>query len=189
ALSYLSYTYVETPLRKDSNKSFLMFSGIGYIVLMGLLYLMPNISERLSNIPTEFSKPIHGMSSHGKTFKEVEVFGDITALNDSILLIGDSHARCYKAFLDTIGKTNNFNFRAITNNKYPLIPGIEKSDFPNLWEYEQYSKLIAITEKEIQKSNVILISSYWYNKIETIPQGLELMMKNIGKDKKVIILS
>lgn len=188
-LSYISYSFVEKPLRGKSNRKTVLFIIVTYLILGALLFFMP-ILKKSSSIPAKFIQPSFGLKSHANTFSEIEYFGDTQKLdNDSIILIGDSHALVYKSFLDTIGKMSNFNFETITNNAYPTIPGIDADDFSELRYRNQYNKLMKIAEPKIRNSKIIFISSVWSDRIKSLPVAFDEFMKKVDKSQKVIILS
>lgn len=189
-LSYLSYTFIEKPFRNKKNKTTILFLVVGYALLFGMMYFAAALRSKFSKTPVQYIQPFFGLSSHATHFTHVEQLGASNKVSDSILLLGDSHALAYKAFLDTAGKINNFNFRTITTNSIPTIPGVKKEDFIELKKnYEQYCKLIEIVEDELKSSKVILIASLWSEKVSSLPQALEQFIQSVDKHQKVIILS
>lgn len=187
--SLLSYTYIEKVFRNYTNKKFLINFSILISTLGIIFFIVPKVNTYLSPIPELYSKPVFGLSSHGKTFKAFDFLGDISKSNDSILLIGDSHALVYKRILDVSGNSYNYNFKTITNDLYPNIPNLDKEDFKSLFYYEQYENLMFETEKLIKESRIIIISSIWSKSIPSLKFAFEDFVKNLNSDQHVIILS
>ncbi|ANH80939.1 hypothetical protein A8C56_08035 [Niabella ginsenosidivorans] len=188
-LSYLSYLFIEKPYRKSSTKKFLTLVSCNAALLCGLFFIIPPINKRVIKIPDNFSRPIFGLKSHAQNFEKVDFLGDTSKPYDSLLLIGDSHALVYKSVLNNIGELYKFNFRTVTNNTYPNIPGIEKKDFPDVRYYNQYLKLIQPTSIELKNAHLIIIASIWLERIHSLPGSFESLVTNLRKDQKVIILS
>lgn len=188
-LSYISYKYIEVPFRKKNNAKF--FRSMGYLVatLIILLIFTPTVKKLFSrDLNPIYYQPTFGLKSHAKTFENVEEFGDTQKPESSILLLGDSHALAYKAFLNDIGIRNGFNFKTVTNDRYPTIPGISKEDFIGKRYFEQYQNLIKIATPEIIKSKVIIVSSVWSNEVPSLIPAFEHFVQSVSSDKKIIIL-
>jgi peptidoglycan/LPS O-acetylase OafA/YrhL len=189
SLSFISYKFFEVKYRKIDNKKIFFHYGAFLIVLICFLYLSPRFNLFNQNIPLRFIKPTFGVESHSNSFKKVEFIGDVQLPSDSILLIGDSHALVYKSILDEIGKKGKFNLKTLTNDRYPNIPGIRREDFSSTELYAQYSKIVENTVAEIQNSRIIMISSVWFDQINSLPEALEKFIKYVGPHKQIIILS
>ncbi|WP_223584167.1 acyltransferase family protein [Sphingobacterium sp. GVS05A] len=187
-LSITSYKFIEIKYRKIANKKAFVIYGISFLILGSVFFLSPRLNRDVLAIPERFSSPTFGLESHGASFKKVQYIGNIQISTDSILLIGDSHALVYKSILDEIGKQNRLNFRTITNDKYPNIPGIQRRDFSNLKLFNQYEKLIKITNEEVEKCKLIIVSSVWKDEIQTLSSALENFVKT-HPNKEIIILS
>ncbi|MBK1897730.1 acyltransferase family protein [Chryseobacterium paridis] len=189
-LSLFSYSFIESKFRKFSNKKFFITTLISILLLMFFYVNITKVNNYFSAIPIKYSKPSFGMNSHASSFKNVEVIGSgHLDKEQSFLLIGDSHALVYKSFFDEIGKKRNFSLKTITNNTYPNIQGINRSDFPNEELYNQYTKLADVTNIEIKNSKYIILASSWSDKITSLPSALENFVSKLPKDKKLIILS
>ncbi|MDM1355963.1 acyltransferase family protein [Myroides marinus] len=187
-LSWLSYTFVENVFRTyDNKKFFLRFGGI--IGGLGIVVFgMPRLNNYLSPIPEKYSKPTFGLESHGKDFKNVDFLGDVTRTNDSILLIGDSHALVNKKVLDVIGKEKGFNFYAISNNVYPPFPGILEDDFPDVINYNIYTNLVEKVKGGIASAKVIIISTSWSNRVPSAKEAFYRFLSEMKQKKKIVVL-
>ncbi|WP_184875166.1 hypothetical protein [Kaistella daneshvariae] len=75
---------------------------IGGISLAVFYYVTPQIAEQ-KKLPNINTQPIMGLKSDNVGF--IEKFGYAKS-NDSIILIGDSHALMLKPFVDKVGLEN-----------------------------------------------------------------------------------
>ena len=187
--SWLSYTYVENVFRTYLNKKFIIQFGVIVASLGGVVFAMPKLNSSTSSIPDIYSKPIYGLDSHGKTFARVGVLGDSLKTNDSILLIGDSHALVYKKVLDISGKENNFNVKTITNDLYPTIPSLDEKDFKALKYYNQYQRLIKESRELIKESKIIIVSSIWSKSIPSLERSFEELVQSLNSNQHIVIIS
>lgn len=186
-LSWVSYSFVESKFRKQNDTLFfktLISSSFVFLVLYGF---MPKISEQ-NKIPASFSSPVVGLNSHNEN--RVEKLGDITQ-NDSIVLIGDSHALALKPFLDDIGRKNHFSFYTLTRNTYPAINGIKKSDIPfeKQNKIEETNLLIATTERLIAENKIIIINSIGFERLPSLTSALYALAGKIKPNQKLILVS
>lgn len=188
-ISYLTYKFVEVPLRTQRTKPFTIRVGLIVFCIAVVFSMINSVNERIFNIPPDFSNPTVGLNSHGSTFKNIEVLGSQNNSNDSIMLIGDSHALVYKPFMDYIGKKNNFNFRTVTNDSYPVIPYLDRNDFPNEERYNQYKILTNEMKQELSRTKYIFFSSLYSEKVPSVTQALiKFIKKDLTKNQKLIIL-
>lgn len=188
-ISYLSYRYVENYFRRLKNVKFYFSLALPTMVIGILLLGFIRINRTVSNIPVQYAVPTFGRTSNGTYFEHVDILGDTTSQNDSIIFIGDSHTFAYLGFLDNVGKANHFSFKTISNDVYPTIPGIEQADFSELRYFNQYKKLIEITKSELDKCKTILIASTWTETVPSLPMAFDNFLKNINGKKSVYILS
>jgi peptidoglycan/LPS O-acetylase OafA/YrhL len=187
-ISYLSYRFVENYFRTLKNIKFYFSLALPTMVIGILLAGFIKINRTVSNIPLQYAVPTFGRTSNGTYFEHVDVLGDTTSKNDSILFIGDSHTFAYLGFLDNVGKANHFSFKTISNDVYPNIPGIAQEDFSEWRYFNQYKKLVEITQSELNKSNTILIASTWTETVPSLPMAFDNFLKNINGKKAVYIL-
>lgn len=187
-LSYVTYQLVENRFRSVSNKKILVILSFQFITLAVGIYSLTKLNQLVNFIPTEYLKPNINMESHNGTFKKTGYLGAIEKKNDSILLIGDSHAFIYKNLLETLGKEYNFNFRTVTNNLYPPLQGFVRDDFTNQAVFDQYVHLSNITSDEIKKSKYIILSSVWTKKVRNFEEVFFNFITSLQPNQKVIIL-
>ncbi|MCS4301646.1 acyltransferase family protein [Chryseobacterium sp. BIGb0232] len=187
-LSLFTYFTVESYFRKTNNKKFFTLLTALVVVLGVVAVLLPRLNTYFYKIPDKYSRPTFGLKSHSNSFEEVESFGDLSKKSDSILLIGDSHALVYKNILHNLGLVNSFNFRTITNDRYPNIPGLNQKDFSNKDLFVQYSNIVARTNNEIKNAKIIFICSVWFDDQSSLPSALDQFLKNLNASQTVIIL-
>ncbi|MDP2452516.1 MULTISPECIES: acyltransferase family protein [unclassified Kaistella] len=186
-LSWVSYSFVESKFRKQNDTLFfktLISSSFLFLVLCGF---MPKISEQ-NKIPASFSSPAVGLKSHNQN--SVEKLGDLSR-NDSIVLIGDSHALSLKPFFNEIGRKNHFSFFTLTRNTYPAIKGIKKSDIPleKQDKIEETNILTATTERLIAENKIIIINSIGFERLPSLTSALYSLADQIKADQKLILIS
>jgi len=188
-LSLLSYTYVEQVFRTYPNKVFLTRFAVlsAFFLVVGAgLYRM---NQYLFPIPKYYATPTFGMDSHDDTFVHAGPYGDETdGQTDSISLIGDSHALVYKAVLDKIGKNNHFSFWSVTNDRYPVIPTIDRSDFESVSEYEQYEVLLEELETVKKKSKTIFLASAWLAEVTSLEGAFHAFVESLEPGQRLVIL-
>lgn len=188
-ISYLSYKYVESYFRNLGIKQFIIKISVPIIVLGIYALMIPKINNKIFYFPNKYIKASFGLATHAENFNHIQKYGELNKRTDSILLLGDSHGLVYVHLLDQIGKRNGFNFRALTMNSIPTIPGVNRKDFDNEIVFDQYQKLIDASADEIKSSKVILISSVWNQQSKSLPLALDNLAKNLRKNQKIVILS
>lgn len=188
-LSLITYFLVEEKYRKYQNKLFVIRYSYLLIPFAIFYFSLPKLNNEIHPLPLKYIRPSFGLTSHGWDFKKVQQIGDIDSLDDSICLIGDSHALIYKAFFDVIGINHNFKITTITNDLYPTIPNLIKTDFDKEAAFTNYNMLMEYGDSIIKQSNTIFISSLWSEEVESLPIAFKKFIKDLDKSKKVIILS
>lgn len=188
-VSYLSYRFVENSFRKTQNTRFyismaLPVAVLGFLSIKGIEY-----NKSLLRIPIEYIAPSFGLDSHGKTFEEVQYFGDTQKPNDSILLIGDSNALVYKNFFDKLGKEKGFNFRTLTNDIYPNIPYIAEEEIFSKRLQAQYENILKHTFPEVEKAKTIIFISAYSKEVPSIVPALEKWREALGAKKNIVFVS
>lgn len=201
-MSYVSYRLVETYFRKLPTKPFfLRFVSIPVCMII-LLYVCVKINIKVNYIDIEYSSPegLIGWETHNKQYKSDIIRGDINS-NDTILLLGDSHALGFATFLDEVGKKNHFGYRSITNDRYPPIPGLDLIRYPissdSILEKESsenyiqmYEKMSSIAKKYISQSKVIVfVKSYDTNLMPSMAPALDELIRNLSKNQNFILVS
>jgi len=193
ALAWLSYFFVESKLRTITEVDFFKIVIPLVLFVAGFSFCLPKITK-YKEIPDRYAIAFFGINSHDKNF--TEKFGDISK-NDSILLIGDSHALMMKPFLDYIGKENHFSYRTLTCDSYPAIEGIKENEVSehSLKFYRNAMTLVKLTKKLIENSNIIIINSFSFvrneqnSSIPSLQTALEKLIQGLRKNQKLILIN
>ena len=184
-MSWLSYSFIETNLRKTKPKIFYAGFGLLCILLLTSYYSIRKISIK-NKIPDYYVKPVIGVASHKDGI--IEKLGDMSK-SDGVFMIGDSHALMIKPFLDYIGKKNHFSFETLTCDAYPAIEGIDESEIPRefLHFFKDSQKLIVKTKQKMATSKVIIVNSIGYSRIPSLETSLDKMIAS-HKAQKIILI-
>ena len=185
--SLFSYYIIEKPLRYK--KRFKFISPITLMVVLNVLmiYFVTPLKFSYSPIPLEYIYPVFAMDSHSKDFKQVGVYGAQTNQNKKILLLGDSHALSMVAYLDQLGKKNQFGFRVITNDGFPSIPYLGKKEIKEKRLQDVYFNLEPHIKNEIQHADVILIN-FTGSGLNWTP-ALRKLFSELKFNQKVLVIS
>ena len=185
-LSWLSYFFVEKTLRKQSNKRTFISLAAGLAVLIGLYVYIPIASDN-KKLPDIYTKPVIGIRSHNDGI--IEKFGDMSK-NDSIVLIGDSHALMLKPFLNKIGMKQGFSFYTLTTNLYPPLSGINKSEIKskNYKFFDNSIKLIPKADSLIKSNKIIILNYLPQNNPPSLNTAIQNLAAGLSRDQKLILL-
>lgn len=182
-----SFYFIEDRLRKVRGRAVMYWMGASAIVCAAVFYALPALFQH-KKIPEFYSEACFGLKSHNTT--NAEKLGD-RHQNDSILLIGDSHALMIKPFLDRIGKKNNFSFLTLTCDSYPALSGIKSEEIPKDKKrfYNSSTNLVKNTQDLLYRNKIILINSTDFYRPETPSLGdaLETLAKHLKPHQSLII--
>lgn len=188
-LSWLSYRFIENASRWFSDVKFMIIYISIFIVLFFVGFKYKNIFE-YKKIPDLYSKPYFGIESHGTDI--VQKIGDLSK-NDSILLLGNSHANMLKPFLHCIGKGNNFSVITYTNSGYMAIDGIKDEDVVSLDQLRRLNisrAKIAFVRELIENNRIIIINnSVDFNKLPSVRKAFEDLIVSLKPHQKIILLN
>lgn len=187
ALSLFSYYLIERNLRIRSGLKFYLPFSILVIVNILMIMIIKPVKYTITPVANGFGFPTFGINSHGNKFKQVETFGDSSVTTSEIVLLGDSHALTLKPFLHVLGKKNGFSYRTITNDSYPVIPGLNDSLFIDSKKLTQYKFLESKAIDEIKNAKLILImfskdGARWAPAVKSLSESLY-------NDQKLLIIS
>ncbi|MCJ7934068.1 MAG: acyltransferase [Chryseobacterium sp.] len=187
-LAWLSYRFIENFFRKKSNTLLIRYSVAGSIIWAAIAFFVPKITAGYQ-IPEAYTSPTFGFRSHNE--KVIEVFGDKTAENSNILLIGDSHAFTIKPYLDYIGKRNHFSFSTVTTDGVPALQGIKREDYRanEVKFYDSTQKLVAFTQQNIKKNRIIMINCSSFIEPPSVYSALEKLAASLRPDQKLVVFS
>ena len=188
-LSLISCKYIERFYRNLSNKLFLIYFSPIILFILGLYLFLNPINNSFSKIPLEYSEPnALGLNSHSIYYVSDTIRGDLNS-QDTLLLLGDSHALAFSVFLEEVGKKNNFCFRSVTNDRYPTIPNLTLNNLPNFKQKETYDFLVKKVNEYITRSNIIILVKSWEFEIPSLVSALDSLMNTLPKEKTFIVMS
>lgn len=185
-LSWVSYTFIEKNFKRISLQKVAIILFSSGIILAISYFTMPTISEQ-NRMSDRLTQPIFGLASHNSD--KIEKFGnEIT--NDSIILIGDSHALMLKPFLNKIGVENNFSFYTLTTDSFPPIPGISRSEVNNesLQYFNDARKYIPKTDSLIKANKIIILNICRADKLFSIPTAISGLARKLRPNQKLILI-
>lgn len=186
-LSWLSYTFVEKNCRKQSTKTSFILLSSGGLIVGSFYFIMPAIAER-TKIPDQYAQPVFGLKSHYEG--HIEKFGDLSK-NDSIILIGDSHALMLKPFLDRIGAEKKFSFYTLTTDSYPPLRGIQRSEVPaeNINYYNEAVAIVPKTDSLIRANKIIILNTAGVDRLPSLQKATADLAKNLSHNQKLILIA
>lgn len=187
ALAIASYYIIERPLRRATERrmfgvtaSLACTIGIVGVALVPVsLRLRPELHDnRFVNI----------MYWESHDTAHTAMMGDTLKPPSGIYLTGDSNANFMKGYFDALGKEHGFNFRTMTNDVYPPIPGEVLYDAEPKF-YETYEELLPLSLDEISRARVIILQfRYRDDGVKHEPAVAELA-RQLKPDQTLVILS
>lgn len=185
-LSLFSYYFIETPLRKISNKKLAVGGLASVFVILTVLFSLKNVSvyKNANWYPGYLTTPGPiGLTSHGSNYKDT-IRGDVTG-KDTILLIGDSHGLVMTYYMDLFGKRNGYAVRSITNDSYPPIKGLQV----NKKNEVQYLRLCMITESLVKRSKIIVFAKKWRFDIPNFETAFTQFANGLDNNQRLIVVT
>lgn len=185
-LSSISYYLIEKFFRYSKGFKFYLPFGTLSMFTAAMVIVCVEISKINQSENIAYFFPSFGNESHGATFERVGCYGDTTA-NKTVLLLGDSHANVIKKTFDIIGKRNGIFVKAITNDAYPTIPGLDKDMFREAKYYTQYMDLCDIVHKELKNTDLIILK--FSSDGQIYKKSLCNFLKKLNPKQKVLLIS
>lgn len=191
-LGSLSYHFVETSFRKQSNRVYIRYFVPSFLLICLFCYFIPKVGS-FKKLPEKFIQQTFGLASHGKL--QLEYFGD-SCSKTNVLFIGDSNALALKCFFDYMGKKDGFSFRTVTCDTYPPIDGLVRSEIsrdvinPNQMKYFDLSREIAnFVRPEIRKSEIIILNCIQYDRIPSEKDAVRSLIQGLKDNQKLIVIN
>lgn len=155
-LSFLSYTFIENPIRKLnlSNKRFIICMLIYFSLPLSIKLYQMHIQKNstLENlIWVNESKNCHN------TIHSTCTRGNLS-LKSNILIVGDSHTRHYNELFDYLGKKENWSADVISSSGCTVILNIPPTE---ITQDKRCQKVIQFAQENINNYDIIIISSFW----------------------------
>lgn len=179
-LAYLTYRFIENPIRKIKN-----FSTKHFLCLMILFPILATFSfiyhKLYRNVYSNFSWSNIGVCHSVTDFSSCQK-GDLS-VEKTILAIGDSKMGHYNPFFDVLGKHEKWSIDIISENMCPIVYNYNKLS-------ESCRLIHEYTLKNIDNYDIIIISQGFSDKIKNIDgykENFALFLKKL-KNKKIYII-
>jgi peptidoglycan/LPS O-acetylase OafA/YrhL len=194
-LAYLSWRYIELRFRKPSgdsaNKALVRIFLIPTLCLFGSLHLVIHIQGRLPFIDyKKMEKTLHFLDlekyCHNRFDEKTCVFGDLKH-QPEILLLGDSHAGHYQAFLEEIGKAKGFSFVARSFDGCAPLALFNKEALNKLKIKNECEDQIVWASKNFNRFQTIIFAGAWTRYFD--PKVFTPEMENLYEEQISIMLS
>ncbi len=188
-LTVFSYYVIEEPFRKSSKKN--VFIGVFSLALLTLSFwfvgrkMMYTIQEKeiVYTSPSGFN-----MNNHSQ-YTGYFLMGDVKKPDDSIVVIGDSHALVMSAFINQVGADNNFNFSYLSTNYVPPLKGINDEAILDEYKKEYYDALPKSKEL-ITRSKIIIVVKNWSgDNNDYFSEVLNELISEMSPNQNLILLS
>ncbi|WP_317663871.1 acyltransferase family protein [Pseudomonas sp. KU43P] len=191
-LAWLSYRFVETPVRKASGfLRQLPKWAIAASVLVLLAWGMPRVNESLVDpLPVELTRYAAAEAiCHGSWVGECKR-GKPDA-DVSTLVIGDSHAAQLNYFFDEVGKQEGVAYRVLTASSCVPIPGFDVERLPR-WAQKACLEQIQAVARELPKVEQVIVAGMWQYQMQSAPftKALADYLLSITRaNKSVVVLA
>lgn len=189
-LASFSYYFVEQKFR-TKNFFKLKFSWLFLIIpTFSLVFLFPKINN-LSNssIPIELTRSGDDAKRCHSHIVGDCIRGDKSSLEESILVLGDSHAGMLNIFFDNLGKKENLKFKVITGSSCITIKDFDYKRIAD-WAHSDCKSQIEYAQKQLEKSNKIILAGLWEYHIDSANFKKALIsFFEENYDKKIFILA
>ncbi|AQS41672.1 MAG: Acyltransferase family protein [Candidatus Tokpelaia hoelldobleri] len=184
--AWLSYKFIETPLRKSSNKKLAIFFLSFFIIFTFLLSFTQKLQKNFleQSVKTEFyAKSGDCHRTQGQCLR-----GNVNATKPPLLIIGDSFAGQLNRFFDVVAEDENFSFRILSSSDCAiLIP-----DKPKVVEDRKLcQEQTAYAQAFIKEADTIIIARNWTILTNRDPERLDPTIeaiKELAQTGKKIIL-
>lgn len=180
-LSTVSYVWIERLFRRQVNYKKKRVAWV-LIVLAALIAIQtaPRINAILvpSQLPIEYRQYADQSAiCHGKIVGDC-LRGDRKA-EQSVLLLGDSHAAMLNEFFNELGRELSFNAEIITASSCVTIPGFGLNKLPE-WARPPCKKQIEAAQSAIGDHQYIFLAGMWSYQVEDekFLEGLDRFLRN-----------
>ena len=185
--AWLSYNFIEKAFKKHKDQYAFLRLAIGVVSLALFYPFIPLIAEK-GKMADIYTRPIMGLKSNGND--SVEKFGDLNR-NDSIVLIGDSHALMLKPFLDKIGRENGFSFYTLTTSSFPPISGIKRTEIRSskMKYFDSSVKLIPKTDSLIKNNKIIILNIFGLrDDFPSLENAVRSLATNVRSNQSLVLI-
>jgi peptidoglycan/LPS O-acetylase OafA/YrhL len=171
-LSYLSYRYVEQPVKKGVTSFRMAFLGIYALPSAALLLICFLGSRQADQVHIDTALTTYGTDVCHGTFARHCVRGDLTK-KPTVLVIGDSHAAALNSFIDVVGRKEGWSALVVTGSSCSPVFDFDAMVLPDFAQ-KPCQDLVRFVRQNYTKYDVVMIASYW---------GFQLGRINLPSDK------
>ncbi|UTL82452.1 acyltransferase family protein [Pseudomonas putida] len=191
-LAWLSYQFVETPVRRASG--FLKQLPKWGIAATALVFLAWGVSRMnallVAPLPVELTRYAAPESiCHGTQVgacKRGQADAEV-----SVLVIGDSHAAQLNYFFDEVGKQQGDAYRVLTASSCVPIPGFDVERLPR-WAQKPCRDQIDAVIRELPKVERVIVAGMWQYQMQSQLFGKALgnfLIATTEANKSVVVLA
>lgn len=163
ALAWLSYRFVEQPVRKLSGVRRLAPSlALAVLGIVSITLLSTKLNPLMvAPVPLEQARyAAPELICHGQLVGECK--RGLASAVPSILVIGDSHAAQLNYFLDQAGTEQGVAYRVLTASSCVPIPGFDVERLPEYAQQPCRSQIIAVKQALVTMDKVIIAGMWQY---------------------------
>ena len=193
--SWISYRWVENPIRHSKKLSGKAFAGV--MAVYFALGLGVNVGRLMYDKQVRHApnyQALHantGFCHDGK--KEGDCIRGDRSKPVTVLAVGDSHTKQLNAFYDGVGKNEGWSAYVMSVSSCSYLHGtdIMHKDVALLRLSQQCSDMRSQTEREIENYPLLILSERWYQRMEeeNFAQHFEKTLQYLlGKGKTVYVL-
>lgn len=184
-----SYYLIEEPFRRTTKRK--VFFGVASLATVTILlwFGIRNVTYTKQEIEQIYTSPNGFNMKNHANYGGYFLMGDKNKSDDSIVVIGDSHALVMNAFIDDVGRKNSFNFSYISTNSNVPLEGIPSESL--ITEYkDEYDKALPISNSLIKKSKIIIVVKQWQHRDNAFFGDVLLKLASkLNSSQKIIVVS
>lgn len=192
SLAWMSYRFVETPVRQASG----VFSqapkwGVAAMVLGLAVWGGQRLNASLvAPLPVELTRYAAAeLICHGARVgdcKRGKADADV-----SVLVLGDSHAAQLNYFFDQVGQEQGVAYRVLTASSCVPIPGFDVERLP-VWAQRPCHKQIEAVARELPKVDRVIIAGMWQYQMQSpvyVEAFADFLANTAQAQKTVVVLA
>lgn len=193
--SWISYRWVENPIRHSKKLSGKAFAGV--MAVYFALGLGVNVGRLMYDKQVRHAPNYQALHANTGFCHDGKKEGDCIRGNRSkpvtVLAVGDSHTMQLNAFYDGVGKNEGWSAYVMSVSSCSYLHGTDAmhKDVALLRLSQQCSDMRSQTEREIENYPLLILSEHWYQRMEeeNFAQNFEKTLQYLlGKGKTVYVL-
>jgi peptidoglycan/LPS O-acetylase OafA/YrhL len=158
-LSYLSYRFVEQPVKNRTTRFRTAFLGIYALPGAAILLVCFFCSRQAEQVRVDTILTTYGTDVCHGTFAGRCVRGDLTK-KPTVLVIGDSHAAALNSFIDVVGRKEGWAAEVVTGSSCSPVFDFDAMALPDFAQ-KPCEDLVRFVRQNYTKYDVVMIASYW----------------------------